>query len=174
MTVRTGVQHNSWVQPHIRYRTSVGTGSVQFRKAAPYVLAVVLVAATVLFALSCKSSTVSFRNGTRLSTLDIEVADSPQEITTGLMNRKSLPANSGMLFDFGKDVHTSFWMKNTSIPLSIAFIDADGKVLSIQDMKPYDLTSINPPGRYRYAIEVNRGWFDANGVTPGAVASIDP
>jgi hypothetical protein len=64
-------------------------------------------------------------------------------------------------------------MKNTFVPLSIAFIDSAGKVLGTRDMKPFDLTPIEPPGTYRYAIEVNQGWFAQHGIKPGTRATID-
>jgi uncharacterized membrane protein (UPF0127 family) len=120
-----------------------------------------------------RGPTVSFKNGTEVVTLQVEVADSPRERDRGLMYRKSLPPDSGMLFDFGHEVENSFWMKNTSIPLSIAFIGPDGRVLAIKDMLPYDLTSVGPPGEYRYAVEANRGWLEEHGVGPGDRATIN-
>jgi len=89
------------------------------------------------------------------------------------MYRKSLPPDSGMLFDYGHEVETSFWMKDTSIPLSVAFISSDGKVLAVKDMVPYDLTPVKPPGAYRYAVEANRGWFGEHEIRPGDRAKIN-
>ena len=137
-------------------------------------LAFLLVAIAVSSPLGCgRGPTVSFENGTEVVTVKVEVADSPRERDRGLMYRKSLPSDSGMLFDFGHEVDTSFWMKNTSIPLSIAFISPDGKVIAIKDMAPYDLTPVEPPGEYHYAVEANRGWFEEHGVGPGDRATIN-
>ncbi len=132
-----------------------------------------LVSATVLFAISCSGSTVAFSNDSTVQTLNIEVAATPEERAQGLMGYESLPANSGMLFDFQGDVSSEFWMKDTSIPLSIAFVDSSGKIISIQDLEPFDETPVKPQGEYRYAIETNRGWFSARGITPGFRVSID-
>ena len=137
-------------------------------------LAFLLVAIAVSSLLGCGTGpTVSFKNGAEAITLQVEVADSPQERDLGLMYRKSLPPDSGMLFDFGGDVESSFWMKNTPVPLSIAFISSDGKVLAVKDMVPYDLTPVEPPGAYRYAVEANRGWFGEHEIRPGDRAKIN-
>jgi uncharacterized membrane protein (UPF0127 family) len=170
MTVRAGVHENTfghvdvvaWARPAVSYLRRVG----------PYLLLFGLVAATVIFAVSCNGSTVAFTTGSKTYTLNVEVPDR-DAFARGLSNRDSLPADSGMLFDFGRDVTTSFWMKDTTIPLSITFISSDGKILAIKDMKPLDLTPVEPPGDYRYAIETNQGWFAAHGIKPGSRASID-
>ena len=105
--------------------------------------------------------------------LNVEVADTAEERRTGLMFRESLPENAGMLFVFEQDTQQGFWMKDTTIPLSIAFIDAaSGTVIDIQDMQPLDLTLHSPPSPYRYAVEANQGWFAQNGVAAGTMASI--
>jgi uncharacterized membrane protein (UPF0127 family) len=171
MTVRARVHENPW--GHIDYVEAVRPLAVFLRKVTPYVLVAVLVGSTVFFAVSCKGSTVAFSNDGKVSSLNIAVAKTPAAIEKGLMGRKELAADSGMLFDFKRDVTIPFWMKNTSIPLSIAFIDSSGKVLAIKDMKPFDLTEVTPPGKYQYAIEVNQGWFKDHGVTPGFTATVD-
>jgi uncharacterized membrane protein (UPF0127 family) len=99
--------------------------------------------------------------------LSIEIADTPDERAIGLMNRESLPDDGGMLFDFGADVQAGFWMKNTLIPLSIAFIDKDGVIVHIEDMEPQTEELHYSPSLYRYAIEVNQGWYADNGITAG-------
>ncbi len=101
---------------------------------------------------------------------EVEVADSPDEREVGLMNRESLPRDSGMIFLFESDSSGGFWMKNTLIPLSIAFADAGGTILRILDMEPCeaDPCQIYDPGVfYRSALEVNRGAFDRLGVEEG-------
>lgn len=171
MTVRAGVHENPW--GHIDYAEAVKPLAVLLRKITPYVLVAMLVGSAVFFAISCKGSTVAFSNDGQVAALNIEVARTPDGRAKGLMDRKTLAEDSGMLFDFGQDTRTSFYMKNTSIPLSIAFIDSSGKLLGIKDMKPFDLTQVAPPGTYRYAIEVNQGWFTRHGIKPGSTATID-
>ena len=103
--------------------------------------------------------------------LALEVANTEAERETGLMNRASLPADGGMLFLFPFDSSGAFWMKDTLIPLDIAFIDSAGKVVTIRHGVPLDLTPLAPTARYRYVIEVNAGWFVAHGL--GLGASVD-
>jgi uncharacterized protein len=100
----------------------------------------------------------------------VEIADSPEERQVGLMNRESLPEDAGMIFLFEEDESGGFWMKNTLIPLSIAFADADGTIVSILDMEPCeaDPCEIYEPGVfYRSALEVNQGAFSRWGVQEG-------
>jgi uncharacterized protein len=99
--------------------------------------------------------------------LSIEIADTPDERATGLMNRPSLPEDAGMLFDFGADTNSGFWMRNTLIPLSIAFINSDGEILHIEDMQPMTEDLHFSPSLYRYAIEVNQRWYADNGIGVG-------
>ena len=103
--------------------------------------------------------------------LKVEISDSEEERARGLMFRESLAENEGMLFDFKKSGNYSFWMKNTKIPLSIAFLSESGQVLSIQNMEPGDVTHrhSSPPST-RYALEVNQGWFEQQGVKVGDTA----
>ena len=103
--------------------------------------------------------------------LKVEIADSEEERTQGLMFRESLTENEGMLFDFQKPGNYSFWMKNTKIPLSIAFLSESGQVLSIENMEPNDVTHYHSsPPSTRYALEVNQGWFKRKGVKVGDTA----
>lgn len=102
------------------------------------------------------------------ASLAVEVASDDPSRRLGLMNRESLPENRGMLFIFRNAVEQSFWMKNTLIPLSIAFISDDGEILQIEHMKPKDETSTLSKHRVRYALEVNKGWFERHGIEPGA------
>lgn len=99
--------------------------------------------------------------------IQIEVADTPESRSMGLSRRPSLPEGSGMLFIFAVDQQGPFWMKDTLIPLSIAFIGADGRILEIQDMAPMSEELHRPVQGYRYALEVNQGFFSRNGVNPG-------
>jgi uncharacterized membrane protein (UPF0127 family) len=99
--------------------------------------------------------------------VDVEIADTPEERASGLMNRKTLKEDQGMLFVFDREERVSFWMKNTSIPLSIAFISADGTIRQIEDMESFSLESIPSRRSVLYALEVNRGWFDERGIAVG-------
>jgi uncharacterized membrane protein (UPF0127 family) len=103
-----------------------------------------------------------------------EIADDVFERARGLMYRTALAEDRGMLFVFEGERTHSFWMKNTLIPLSIAFIDSGGRIVDIQDMKPLD----DEPPSYvsaepaRYALEVNRGFFEERGVKVGDRAEL--
>lgn len=100
--------------------------------------------------------------------LKVEVADTADKRSLGLMYRERLPKNRGMLFLYDVPTTSSFWMKNTKIPLSIAFIDENLRIIEIQDMRPLDLTPHKPSRPYKYALEVNLGWFRERGIRPGA------
>jgi uncharacterized membrane protein (UPF0127 family) len=171
MTVRGAVHENAW--GHIDYAEAVRPLAVLLRKVTPYILVAVLVGSTIFFAVSCKGSSVAFSDDGHVASLGIEVARTPEARAQGLMGRESLAPDSGMLFDFGGETNTDFWMKDTSIPLSIAFIDSSGKVVAIKDMKPNDLTPVTSPSQYRYAIETNQGWFARHGIKPGYNTTID-
>lgn len=96
-------------------------------------------------------------------TLKVEIADTEETRSKGLMFRKSLDKNAGMLFVYHKEEFLSFWMKNTYIPLSIAFFDKNKKLVSIHDMEPLDSSrTYTSKGPAMYAIEVNKGWFVNN------------
>lgn len=101
--------------------------------------------------------------------LKAEVADTPQASENGLMFRDSLPEDRGMLFVFEQPKTASFWMRNTKIPLSIAYIDSRGKILEIRSLKPLDETAVlSASDRVAFALEVNQGWFGRHGISPGA------
>jgi uncharacterized membrane protein (UPF0127 family) len=104
----------------------------------------------------------------------VEIADDTSEQRRGLMHRTALAEDRGMLFVYRDEEIRSFWMKNTLIPLSIAFIDSEGRIVDIQDMKPLD----DDPPNYvsaepaRYALEVNRGFFEERGIKAGDRADL--
>jgi uncharacterized membrane protein (UPF0127 family) len=100
-------------------------------------------------------------------TLRVEVARSDEEKTRGLMFRKQLGADRGMLFVYETAGRWAMWMKNTYVPLSVAFIDRDGRILNIEDMEPLTQDSHQAIGAAKYALEVNRGWFRKRGIKPG-------
>jgi uncharacterized membrane protein (UPF0127 family) len=96
-----------------------------------------------------------------------EVAATPHAHMVGLMMRERLAPNHGMVFVFEDKSQHCFWMRNTLVPLSIAFIDDDGTILSIADMAPKSEASTCPERPIRYALEMDRGWFAKRGVTAG-------
>ena len=104
--------------------------------------------------------------------LEVELAMTPEEQILGLMYRETLEGNEGMLFVFPKERILSFWMKNTRIPLSIAFIKADGRILQIESMKPYSLDTHVSREKAQYALEMNDGWFRAHNVKEGDIVKI--
>jgi hypothetical protein len=99
----------------------------------------------------------------------VEVAKTPEETSNGLMGRKHLGKDEGMLFIFEVEGYHGFWMKNTLIPLSIAFIDKEGRIVKITDMKPLSLQTHAPPRPVLYALEMNKGWFSTNGIKVGHI-----
>lgn len=100
--------------------------------------------------------------------IQAEVADTPGERSLGLMNRESLEANAGMLFVFEEAGVHCFWMRNTRIALSIAFIDDEGRIVNIADMQPLDENSNHCPARpVRFALEISQGWFAKRGIREG-------
>jgi hypothetical protein len=105
------------------------------------------------------------------STLEVEIADNPYLRRQGLMGRQLLSENRGVLFIFPMEVIQKFWMKNTIIPLSIAFIRNDGHISQILQMKPDSWNGILPEYRsnekVRLALEVNQGWFEKRGIQTG-------
>jgi uncharacterized membrane protein (UPF0127 family) len=96
-----------------------------------------------------------------------EVAQTPEQRQIGLMNRKSMAGNDGMLFVFEQQAGHCFWMKNTLIPLSIAFVADDGTIVNVADMQPQSEASHCPEKPVRYALEMNQGWFAKRGFKAG-------
>jgi len=99
--------------------------------------------------------------------VEVELARTEAEQAKGLMFRTELEDGKGMLFVFDKDEVRSFWMKNTLIPLSIAYIAYDGTIIDIRDMHPHDTSSVHSSRSVRYALEVPQGWFGRVGVSAG-------
>lgn len=105
--------------------------------------------------------------------LSVEIARTDEERSQGLMNRKSLADGKGMLFVFERDQILSFWMKNTLIPLSIAFISAEGKILEIHDMEPGNINPLHSSRSARYALETPQSWFIRAGVAVGDILQVE-
>ena len=99
--------------------------------------------------------------------IQAEIARSDAQLEQGLMYRKTLNDGEGMLFVFERDQPLSFWMKNTLIPLSIAYISSSGRILEIYDMEPGNLNPVKSSRSARYALEVPQGWFGRAGIGLG-------
>ena len=106
------------------------------------------------------------QDGTKVP-VKVEVAKTAEQRNRGFMERKYIPDGTGMIFVFEKDQILSFWMKNTPHPLSIAFIDSNGKIRDIFQMTPYSLSSVSSTTSVRYALEVPQGWFKKEGIKEG-------
>lgn len=108
-------------------------------------------------------------SGESVFVLRVELADEAGERSRGLMLRESLDEDAGMLFLYGSETTGPFWMRNTLVPLSIAFVDGAGVIIDVQQMEPLSDTLHHPSGPYRWALEVNEGWFAEWGVGVGDV-----
>lgn len=119
---------------------------------------------------SLQTKIIKAVSGNRTINLTVQVADTPKKRDKGLMFVEELPENEGMLFVFSGESYGGFWMKNTLIPLSIAFLDSEGKILKILNMVPCKedfCPTYDPELFYHYALEVNLGWFDKNQIKEG-------
>ena len=106
--------------------------------------------------------------------INAEVAKTPEQHGIGLMFRTSMPTNDGMLFIFDRPGQQCFWMKNTLLPLSIAFVADDGSITNIEAMKPQTLDSHCSIKEVRYVLEMNDGWFAKRGIKPGMKLQGEP
>ena len=100
--------------------------------------------------------------------IEAQVAATNEQRMTGLMHRKEMPQHEGMLFVFEAPGQQCFWMKNTLLPLAIAFIAEDGSIVNIAEMQPQSLDSHCSEKPVRYVLEMNKGWFAKKGIKPGA------
>jgi uncharacterized membrane protein (UPF0127 family) len=100
--------------------------------------------------------------------LTAEVANTDPQRMTGLMHRRMLPENRGMLFVFSEVALHGMWMMNTYLPLSVAFLDRDGTIINIEDMQPQTQTTHSAIRPAKYALEANQGWFSKRGIKAGA------
>lgn len=100
--------------------------------------------------------------------IEAEVAHTDQSRRIGLMNREAMAEQRGMVFVFTQDARHCMWMRNTLIPLSVAFLDDEGRILNIEDMAPLTEDSHCAAGPARFALEMNQGWFKQRGIAEGA------
>ncbi|MFZ9616277.1 MAG: DUF192 domain-containing protein [Fluviibacter sp.] len=125
----------------------------------------------ILFVLSAMAQAANLpviRLSAGTGNLEVEVASNKAQRSLGLMNRASMPESRGMLFVYPAPAYFCMWMKNTKIPLSVAFIDAQGQVINIEDMAPQTETNHCTQRNATYALEANRGWFAKHGVVAGS------
>lgn len=106
--------------------------------------------------------------------INAQVAANPQQRAVGLMFRKDMPVNEGMLFAFEQASEQCFWMKNTLIPLTAAFVADDGTIVNLADMQPQSLASHCSSKPVRFVLEMNQGWFDKRGLKAGSRLSGPP
>ena len=99
--------------------------------------------------------------------IEAEVAANQKNRMQGLMHRRNMQPNEGMIFVFTQEERHCMWMRNTFLPLSVAFLDAEGRILNIEDMEPQTEDSHCAAAPARFALEMNKGWFAAKGIKPG-------
>jgi uncharacterized membrane protein (UPF0127 family) len=114
------------------------------------------------------------RLGAGMHQIDAQVAATPEQRATGLMFRKQMPQHEGMLFAFEQPSVQCFWMKNTLLPLTAAFVADDGELVNLVDMKPQSLDSHCSAKPVRYVLEMNQGWFAKRGIKPGTKLTGQP
>ena len=105
---------------------------------------------------------------------DTPLARTPIERQIGLMNRPAMPTHEGMLFVFDEPTRQCFWMKNTLLPLTAAFVADDGTIVNLEDMKPQTLDAHCSTKAVRYVLEMNQGWFAKRGIKAGTKLSGTP
>jgi len=133
----------------------------------PAAAVAILTAAIAAPAALAQMPTVELTAGIHL--IRAEVANTSETRAQGLMFRKVLGPNEGMLFVFPEPEAVCMWMKNTLIPLSVAFLDARGRIVSISEMQPRTETSHCAAAPAKFALEMSGGWFAAKGIRPGAL-----
>ena len=131
-------------------------------------VALVLCAAGLPAAQSGPQKLEQIRLTAGIHVINAELARTAPEREIGLMNRPSMPNNDGMLFVFERAGEQCFWMKNTLIPLSVAFLADDGTVVNIDDMAPQTLDGHCSAKPVRFVLEMNKGWFAKRGIKPGS------
>ena len=150
-----------------------GCAAVLCRRAFAH-LAHVIVVATILAPLGASAQDGPQLNLQRvklsagMNVIDAQLALTPEQRQIGLMLRKEMPQHEGMLFVFEQQAQQCFWMKNTLLPLTAAFVADDGTIVNLANMKPQTTDSHCSVQPVRYVLEMNRGWFDKKGIKAGA------
>ena len=134
----------------------------------PLAGALLLAVASLALAQDPQTKLPRVRLAAGMHQIDAQVAQTNEQRATGLMFRKEMPQHEGMLFVFDQASVQCFWMKNTLLPLSTAFVADDGTIVNIADMKPQTLDSHCSAKPVRYVLEMNQGWFKKKGLAAGA------
>lgn len=163
----TNINATAWI---VAEKTKAGSTRKPWRS-------VVFSALTALATLTCMGPTLAQNRAQHLPTTQLgagmhlikaEVAETPQEHEIGLMYRTAMGTNEGMIFVFDRPGQQCFWMKNTLIPLAVAFVADDGTVVNIDEMKPQTLDPHCSTQPVRYVLEMNTGWFTKRGIKAGS------
>lgn len=136
------------------------------RSLFPLLAALILVLPAVTASAQQKFKVIPLNAG--MHVIQAELAASDRDRQQGLMFREKMGANEGMVFVFDAPATVCMWMKNTPLPLSVAFIDESGKIVNIEDMKPQTTESHCAKKPVRYALEMNQGWFKEKNIKPGS------
>jgi len=140
----------------------------------PLLLAALALCSAAALAEDAPQQLPAIRLSAGIHNIQAQVAQTPDERATGLMFRRSMGPNEGMLFAFEEPGVQCFWMKNTLLPLSAAFVQDDGTVTNIEDMKPQTLDSHCSKKPVRFVLEMNQGWFAKRGIKAGDKLSGTP
>lgn len=142
-----------------------------------FIFASLLVLFTALPGLAQQTAQTNLQRivlGAGIHQIDTQLALTPEQHMVGLMYRKDMPQSEGMLFVFDTPVRQCFWMKNTLLPLTAAFIADDGTIVNLEDMKPQTTESHCSLKPVRYVLEMNQGWFAKKGIKAGTKLSGAP
>ena len=131
-----------------------------------FVLAAALLACAA-FAQEAQMNLPRVKLSAGMHVIDAQVATTPEQRMTGLMHRREMPQHEGMLFVFEYAAQQCFWMKDTLLPLAVAFVAEDGTIVNIDEMKPQTLDSHCSLKPVRYVLEMNKGWFAKKGIRAG-------
>lgn len=158
--------------------TYIKTATLHLRPRMPVIARLCLLAA-LAFAATTGAQTMpqklpAISLGVGIYLINAEVAQTPDQRAIGLMNRPTMGVSDGMLFAFEAGATQCFWMKNTLLPLSIAFIGDDGAIVNIIEMKPQSLESHCSTKPVRFALEMNQGWFAKRGIKAGSKLTGQP
>jgi uncharacterized membrane protein (UPF0127 family) len=142
--------------------------------AAPFMAAFLLAASAGAFAQDAQTNLPRVELTVGMHRIDAQVAMTPDQRMIGLMWRKQMPQLEGMLFVFEQPSQQCFWMKNTMLPLTAAFVADDGTIVNLEDMKPQTTDSHCSAKPVRYVLEMNQGWFAKKGIKAGAKLAGQP
>ena len=158
----------SYVQ---RYKPARPAGTVSTRRGRPWRLSVYLIVVLWVAVSAHADPLLTYPLRVGEHSIRAEIADTPETRRKGLMFRNRLPTSSGMIFIFPEEQRISMWMKNTFIPLSVAFIDSGGRITNIEQMQPGSEQTHSSTKPAKYALEMNQGWFQERGIKSGDIVT---